>query len=272
MLARRRLPQHYVEWNETHGAPSGHPLYVSTRGIRRGGRLIDSTLFRMAPSLRGAFSFQKNNDTRQVEYPWAFFATPLAPGLRALEIGGGLSGFQFALARAGCEVCNVDPGLEAHGRGWPVDHDSVAALNRAFGTNVVLHNSFLSQANLQPGTFDRVFSISVIEHIPLDEIPALMALAYDLLKPGGYFVLTVDLFLNLKPFSSRDVNEFGTNVSVRLLAESAPFELVQGNRAELLGYPEFDADGVLRNLEGFFVGEDYPAIPQLLVLRKPNAS
>jgi hypothetical protein len=30
------------------------------------------------------------------------------------------------------EVVNVDPGMAANGRGWPVDADSMARLNRAF--------------------------------------------------------------------------------------------------------------------------------------------
>jgi len=34
------------------------------------------------------------------------------------------------------------------------------------------------------------------------------------LKPGGRLVLTIDLFLNLKPFTSRTSNQFGVNVSI----------------------------------------------------------
>jgi SAM-dependent methyltransferase len=269
MLARRVMPPSYSTWNRTYGAPSGRRLYRWTRELPHGSRLLDTTLFTIAPSLRGPFGFQPNNDTRRVEYPWAFFATPISKDLKVLEIGGGLSGFQFVLDRAGCHVVNVDPGNDAHGRGWPVNRERISSLNRAFGTNVQLYNCFLSEAGLPRGAFDRVFSISVIEHVPLNDSPAIMALAFDLLKPGGYFVLTVDLFLNLKPFSSLDVNVFGTNVSVRMLAESAPFELVHGKRAELFGYPEFDVDGVLRNLDVLMIGE-YPSIPQLVVLRKPE--
>jgi SAM-dependent methyltransferase len=226
-------------------------------------------VFKLAPSLRGPFGFQANNNTREVEYPWAFYATRLVNGLKVLEIGGGLSGFQFALAQAGCEVVNVDPGMEARGRGWPVDASSIAYLNRAFKTNVVLHSGFLADAPFAAGTFERIFSISVVEHIPIAELPKLMSRAYELLKPGGCFVLTIDLFLNLRPFCSRESNEFGVNVSVRMLAESAPFELVQGNRAELFGYTEFDPDRVLCNLETLMLGS-YPAVPQLVVLRKPE--
>jgi SAM-dependent methyltransferase len=219
--------------------------------------------------LRGPFSFQHNNSTRRAEYPWAYFATPLEPGLQVLELGGSLAGFQFVLDRAGCRVTNVDPGIESHGLGWPVDHDSIRTLNRAFGTAVQLHNCFLSEAPLERASFDRAYSISVLEHIPVAEIPGTIALIYDLLKPGGYLVMTLDLFLNLAPFCSRETNEYGSNVSARLIAESAPFELHEGHRHELLGYDEFDPDHILSTLEQLMLGE-YPALAQLMVLKKPG--
>jgi SAM-dependent methyltransferase len=230
-------------------------------------RLVD----RFGQSLRGPFTIQDNNTTRRAEYPWAYFATPLEPGLQVLELGGSLAGFQFVLDRAGCRVTNVDPGNESHGRGWPVDQESIRTLNRAFGTAVQLQNCFLSEAPLQRASFDRAYSISVLEHIPVAEIPGTIALIYDLLKPGGYFVLTLDLFLNLAPFCSRETNEYGSNISARLIAEAAPFELHEGERRELLGYDEFDPDRILSTLEHFMIG-DYPALAQLMVLKKPGTS
>src|SRR5262245_55594684 len=133
LLARKSLVEKYHAWNSTHHAPFGRDRLLGLPAL-------DAKLFAMAPSLRGPFGFQDNNTTRVVEYPWAFHATPITPGLRVLEIGGGLSGFQFALDRAGCEVVNVDPGNQSHGRGWPVDAKSLGQLNRAFRTQVTLHN------------------------------------------------------------------------------------------------------------------------------------
>jgi len=233
------------------------------------GRRLDRLLFRVSPSLCGLFRFQDNNTTRRAEYPWAFYATPLSPGLKVLEIGGSLSGFQFVLDKTGCQVANVDPGMKSHGQGWPVDESSIQRLNKAFGTRVVLHNCFLHEAPLEAESFDRVFSISVIEHIPQSEVGGTIEHVYRLLKPGGYFVLTLDLFLNLAPFCSRQSNEYGSNVSARLIAEAAPFELAQGDPRELLGYPEFDPDHVLSTLDLLMLGEQYPCMPQLMVLRKP---
>jgi SAM-dependent methyltransferase len=52
-----------------------------------------------------------------------------------------------------------------------------------------LHNCLITEAAFEPQTFDVVTSISVLEHIPDDR--AAVAKIWELLKPGGAFVLTV---------------------------------------------------------------------------------
>ena len=269
MIARRELPAGHVAWNRKWGAPFGNRWPRRLRRIPMIGEWAGRTLPEWAPSALGPFGFQPNSVVRTAEYPWAFEAGRLSPGLHVLDIGGGCGGFQFVAAKGGCHVVNVDPGMEANGRGWPVDAATIAKLNRAFGTDVVLHNCFLAQAPVAPASFDRVFSLSVIEHIPRDEVAGIMESVYGLLKPGGLCVITLDLFLNLRPFCSRETNEFGTYIPARTLVEAAPFELVAGDRRELSGFPEFSTDDILSRLDEFFVG-DYPALAQLMVLKKPG--
>jgi SAM-dependent methyltransferase len=271
VIARKELLPAYQQWNRKWGAPFGSPVYRLSAYLPRGRPTLDKFIFKPFPRLQGYFGFQPNNTIRSFEYPWAFHATPIRQGLRVLEIGGGLSGFQFVLSRLGCDVVNVDPGMDARGRGWPVDQVSMTRLNRAFRTSVMLHRTFLNDAPLEEGTFDRVFSISVLEHVPADEMPGIVKRAYNLLKPGGMLVVTVDLFLNLTPFCSRLTNEYGSNVSMRMLATGEPFEFVSGDRRELYGFTEFDKDAILGQLEDFMVGGDYPALAQLMVLKKPDA-
>ena len=94
MLALRNFPQHFRSWNLKHGAPHGHE--------RRHRSVIRRFYSERAwTRLRGPFAIQGNNSIRAFEYPWAFHAGAPAPGMRALDIGGGLCGFQFALSRAG---------------------------------------------------------------------------------------------------------------------------------------------------------------------------
>ena len=269
MIAPLDMPRAYLKWNRRWGAPFGSRLY---RSVQRWPRLrgpFDRTMFRVAPGLRGMFAIQPNNATRAYEYPWVFDACRVARGMRVLEIGGGLSGFQFVLDRSGADVTNVDPGEAAHGRGWPVDEHSIARLNRVFGTSIELRNTFLQDAGLESASFDRVISVSTIEHIPESELPSLMSEVVRLLKPGGMFVATVDLFLNVQPFTTRERNEFGTNISVADLIEPHGLELVAGAREELHGYKEFSPGAVQSRLENYLLGS-YPALIQTLVAKKPE--
>lgn len=256
MLAPRELPADYARWNREHGAPNGHAR-ARRRGVRR--------LARRDPRIGGPFAHQVNNTTRAFEYPWAYHAAPI--GGTVVDIGGSLAGFQFVLAREGCTVFNVDPGEESTGRGWPVNPASIARLNRAFHTDVTLIPSTLEGARIATGSVDTVYSISTIEHIAPGELPAMAREIARVLRPGGRCVLTVDLFLNLRPFTPRDVNEFGTNVSVHDLVEASGLDLVTGLRCELYGYPEFDPQRILATVETRLIGS-YPALAQCLVLEK----
>lgn len=262
MIASSKLPEKYAAWNRQYGAPFGRKLPLD-RWVKRWAP------WRLQMRYAGPFAFQSNNTTRFFEYPWAYFATPLGRGARVLEIGGGLSGFQFVLAKEGLHVVNVDPGPEATGRSWRCDNKSIETLNRHFGTDVELRNTVVTKAGLESGAFDRAFSISVLEHLPDEEIEEVMHSVFACLKPGGYFVLTIDLFLHIAPFTSRVINEYGRNIDVKRIVEMAPFILEKGDPSELHGFPEFSVDQIRNNLSSYLVGQ-YPAMAQCLVLRKPD--
>lgn len=207
-----------------------------------------------------------NNDTRGFEYPWVYFTADPKPGQRILEVGGGLSGFQFTLAKMGATVVNVDPGMEA--LEWPVSHAFFDRANQKLHTNVELVKSRLAEADLPESSFDTVVSISVVEHIPEAEIPCTMRAMQRLLKPGGRAVLTVDLFLDLVPFSQKLANQYGVNISIESLIRESGLELETGIKKELFGFSEFDAKSVLAELPRFRIGRTYPVLIQCLVLRK----
>jgi SAM-dependent methyltransferase len=262
LLARKELPPAFVEWNAQWRAPFGpawgYDIPIEQRFNSQRARQL------------GPFAFQPNNTTRRVEYPWAFQALDIKPGSDVVDIGGALSGFQFVLDRCGSNVTNVDP---FHDCWWshfyPVEPELLhARLNRYFETGVILKRANLTEAGLDDESFDRTVCLSTIEHLSDDEITRTIQEVCRILRKGALFVLTVDLFLNLFPFTRRERNKCGTNVSIQNVVEQSNMRLVCGEGKELFGFTEFDPERILSNLEDYHIGANYPVLAQMFVLRK----
>ena len=252
MIATRTMPPHFLEWNDMRSAPSGRPLKLT-------GRLGTN---RFAIRYRGPFAWQQNNGTRTFEYPWAYHEIA-AHGrhLRVVEIGGGLSGLQFVLAREGHEVVNVDPGF-----GWALDRSQHAALCHVFRAPVRLIPTTIDRAGLPNRSADIVLCVSVLEHLTSDHLATFAEYVPRILKPDGLAILTVDLFLDVAPFSPMAANRWGRNVDVNLLLAQSGLTLWKGNRAELLGFPEFEPGAVLSQLGRYVLGT-YPCVSQCFVAK-----
>ena len=218
----------------------------------------------------GPFAFQPNNSTRQFEYPWAYskiveHADANRRRLRVVDVGGSLGGLQWVLAREGHEVINVDPGLSARGLGWDVDPGSHRALSRAFHAPVRLIPTTLGAAGIEAESVDVVLSVSTIEHFAEPDRAEFATHAARILRPNGIAVLTIDLFLDVRPFAPAERNQYGTNVDVYALLAQSGFALRDGRRSELLGFPEFSAPTVLEHLSRYLIGAQYPALAQCVV-------
>lgn len=272
MLARHTLPENFRDWNTAWGVPFGYRV--------PGRRAVEYRLEEEDPLRYGPFGFQQTSPTREFEYPWAFFTAGVESGMKVLDVGGGLSGFQFVLDKEGCEVVNVDPSAKEDRRWSTVDgrnrwltEDNHAELNKLFGTDVRLVmdtvQAGLADGQLEKGTFDRIFCLSVIEHVSLEEGRAMLDSIAELLKPGGRLLLTVDLFLDVLPFGVREANFWGSNIDVHELLKGHGLELEQGDPRELLGFPEFDYDHVVKTIPELFIGTFNPCLSQAMVLRKP---
>lgn len=262
MLATRYLTDDLQAWNQRWGAPFGYP------NAEQLARLDELPLVQRC-RLAGAFAFQSNNTTRTFEYPWVYSQLSHEHPLAIIDVGGGLAGLQFVLAKQGHHVYCVDPGLAAGTHyGWgsaQIDHHQ---LNSAFHTGVQAHGVRLEDAGFGTGTIDAVVCVSTIEHIDRDGARSLLRRAAELLRPGGRFIATIDLFLNLAPFTPRGENEWGTNIDVCDLISAAPeLRLAVGIRDELYGFPEFQPQRIMERLDQYFIGE-YPCLAQCLVLEK----
>lgn len=267
MIGRRELPRIHAEFNAMWGAPYGHSS-LKAQIWERVALFIGSD--HMLARARGPFGFQPdNNATRTVEYPWAFYAAPVLPGHRVVDVGGSLGGLQFVLSKQGAEVINVDPS-DAASMGWPVDQKTIDLLNKSFGTRVELRKTFLIEAGIPELSIDRIYCISTIEHIPKEQIPNLLREMRRILKIGGLAILTIDLFFDLRPFTDLEANVHGTNIDVRQLVEDSGMRLSQGNHSELYGYPEFDPRVIQARAMEFFQGNIALNVAQTLVLTRES--
>jgi SAM-dependent methyltransferase len=259
MLARTHLPQTFAEWNAAWGAPFGigrEHLAPRVRGLDC--RVDPEGLLRR----HGPFILQPSSSTRRYEYPWAHHHVLAHPGERVIEVGGGLSGLQFVLSRVGRHVINLDPG---GGAGFELDADLVPLANEILGTQVELRRCTLAQASLSTGSVDVVMCLSTLEHLDLDQVAEVLVETRRILRPGGVLVLSIDLFLNVEPFSARASNRFGTNHVIWPLLEDCGFDVTWGAPDEVLGGPSFSVTSVLERLDEVLVSDTYPVLAQLLV-------
>jgi SAM-dependent methyltransferase len=260
MLAPHQIPDKYANWNRDHHAPWG----------RRGKRLIKmfGPRNRAVAGYLGPYSWQKNNSLRVFEYPWAYEQLRgIGAGLSVIDVGAGLAGFQFSLGQAGYAVHAVDPGMAAKGRGWDLDPEQHAFLTEVYNAPVTLHPTTLAGAGLRDRSIDALVSISTIEHFAEEDLAEFASEARRVLRPGGHIVLTIDLFLDVAPFTSRARNEYGANFDVKHLLDQVGATLVKGEPTALVGFEDFDPDRVQSNLSQYLIGSTYPALSQCLVAR-----
>ena len=131
-----------------------------------------------------------NGDLKDVQRPWTLksLLSFLPECSRVLEIGAGEPWVGDFLARLGHEVWVCDP-YDGTGNGT-VDLEryrrECPKINfvQAFFNDKVL--------DLPQHFFDAIFSISVLEHVPIDELFGLFAGIRKHLKPSGYSVHSVD--------------------------------------------------------------------------------
>ena len=154
--------------------------------------------------------------SRAWEYPWAILAA--APGdrpLRVLDVGGGGSPFSHYLAQQGHESHVADPSLD-QGSSFVSDREKslyrnlrsiskqilfrVVGIRSLWGlpaagerTPVRYHAAGADDLPFPDARFDRVFCLSVIEHIPREIWPRCIGELERVLKPGGRLVITMDM-------------------------------------------------------------------------------
>ena len=183
--------------------------------------------------------------TRLWEYPFAVTAADLRKGMSCADIGCGMTPFTVFLMRlCGCKVTGFDPDLYASGFRYKAFGVSREFIGR---TGLRVLPSPMQHLDAEESAFDRVFCISVLEHVSEAIARRGVQEIARVLKPGGLAILTLD------------VNIFST------LCEADPLSLVWDSGLVPAG--AMDLRWPRRRLGVFCKGNE-PADVFGLVLRK----
>jgi ubiquinone/menaquinone biosynthesis C-methylase UbiE len=133
--------------------------------------------------------------------------TRLEPKHRILDCGGASSIFSFYLASLGCQVDTVD--IDWRKAGIVQNANYVA---KEMNWNMVNHEANMANLPFEDQTFDRIFSICVLEHLPYkDQIAAIKEMSRVLTK-GGIIGLTFDYGPCASEEKFSDVNELNERI------------------------------------------------------------
>jgi len=152
--------------------------------------------------------------SRAWEYPWAIHAANLENRLRVVDVGGGGSPFADYLAKYGHDSYVIDPSLRD---GINLEFDKNKSIFKNFRSLIyhfilntlkistsegihsnknpmVKYSSSKAQSiNFPDNYFDRVFCLSVIEHIPQKHWEKCIQEFSRILKPKGRLIITMDM-------------------------------------------------------------------------------
>jgi SAM-dependent methyltransferase len=178
--------------------------------------------------------------TRAWEYPWAVLSADLGPSaLKILDVGGGGSPFAPWLAAQGHECIVIDPslndGLPAVNRRKGLFRNlrslALRVLTRCTGVRrtwglpsagvrggVLYLPDSAAGISLADASVDRVFCLSVLEHVPQADWARCMGEFQRVLRPGGRLVVTLDM--SRADADARQYRRLVEACSLRLLGDT----------------------------------------------------
>lgn len=180
------------------------------------------------------------------EYPWVLSNLDIAPGLSVLDAGCGRSPIQYMLADMGMRVSGTDPFENV---GW---HGIDRRLAIKFSLDIDYRVEGMEKISYPDETFDRVISVSVLEHCratpAADELKTaqtvedrklqatMMGELARVLKKEGLLIITLDIVF------PKNGAILECNVDVRNLVEGSGLTLNHPPETGYYGEAEFDME------------------------------
>lgn len=125
------------------------------------------------------------------EYPYSVLSAQLNSGMKCLDVGCGMNAFlPYLRDIEKCDAIGLDPDFFESGL-----HNKAHGINNNFikKTGLMIVESSMENIPLPTSAFDRIFCISVIEHVDSEVARKGMHEMARLLKPGGKLIITVDV-------------------------------------------------------------------------------
>jgi 2-polyprenyl-3-methyl-5-hydroxy-6-metoxy-1,4-benzoquinol methylase len=135
---------------------------------------------------------QFESSLKDVQRPWVIKAIlgTVPVGSKILEIGGGEPLVSGALQNLGYDITLIDP-YDGSGNG-PKEYDQFQHMYM-YPQVRILRGYFEKDCSLLAGElFDCIFSVSVLEHIPTENLEHLFNGIDQFLRPGGYSIHCID--------------------------------------------------------------------------------
>jgi len=142
---------------------------------------------------------------RKFEYPFAYLATPLVEGMRVLDAGCSIDPFSPFLASNGLITYGID-NFASHNVPWDPElgifqgrytgfkkaHVYAELLKTKFNISVNYYKMDMAATDFDEGWFDKIFCISVLEHLPDYKINPVFDEWRRILKRNGSVIITID--------------------------------------------------------------------------------
>jgi len=122
------------------------------------------------------------------ENSWIASHSELSPGLKVLDIGGASTAFVFYLGHLGCSVKVIDNDWSCCGMIYNTKY-----VTKKMGWDIqALDRDITKPIPFADNSFDRIFSICMVEHLASSVRRRMMREVARVLKPGGIVGITID--------------------------------------------------------------------------------